>query len=120
MTYKRNKDAKVRPPRPNPSQANRPKWLKVPESLIDIWRVSTFRTGRWTLVCHVTSEDQAYIEAAKLVNGKPFWSEQDARIEHKAGLRIGDKLYLVNVLPIKVLPPLVPKPISSENENPPS
>lgn len=79
--------------------------VSVPEGCTDIWRVSEVRKNRWKEVGIYTNEDYAYSVADKIMkhNGATHVS-----VAHKAAIMIGDKTYLVNVLPIRVNTSVLP------------
>jgi hypothetical protein len=101
-----------------PSQRKRPKWFKVPNGLIDVWRVSHHKpsgngSSQWVLAGFFSSEEKAFDNADSLWLSLPLSSRTGIRVEHKAGLFIENKLYLVGVAPIKFKDD-VPEPDKSD------
>lgn len=82
-----------------PSQRPRPRRVATPPGMIDVWRVSHHTTGdRWELAGFYKKEENAWVRADEI------WKRGDSRglrVEHKAGIDVNGKMYLVNVLPIK-------------------
>lgn len=82
-----------------PSLRRRPKWGLCPVGMIDVWRVS-YRSAKdkWTLSGYFKKEVSAWSLADQL------WEQGHGtglRVEHKAGISVNGKLYLVNILPIQ-------------------
>jgi hypothetical protein len=88
-----------------PSKRKRPHWVSVPPPLIDLWRVFYNNAGKYTLICFCFDVDQAYAEADKVWERLSMNEKSSVRIDHKGALVIQGKVYLVNVLPIKVMAP---------------
>ena len=83
-----------------PSTRRRPKWLKIPEGLINLWRLSHHEGNNvWRVDGIFKGEEAAYAKADEI------WAVNRSRscpirVEHKAGIEINGKLYVVNVIPV--------------------
>ncbi len=95
---------------PKPSQRTRPKWVKAPQGLIDIWRVShRDANDRWTVVGIFKIEDAAYKAADYHWDRLGIHLRRSVSVDHKAAIEVNKKFYVVNILPFKFTepPPLV-------------
>ncbi len=83
-----------------PSMRRRPGWAKCLEGMIDVWRVSHRTQGdHYEFAGYYAKEGNAWLKADEMYKeGK----RAGLRVEHKAGINVNGKLFLVNIKPIQL------------------
>jgi hypothetical protein len=100
----RSFDPKYLPSRKKPPLSRR---MKVPEGLIELWRVSTNMTASktWDVICVTRNCDYAFALADAIYVHSNKWSH--VHVEHKAGVEVNGHLYVVNLRASKETVPSV-------------
>jgi hypothetical protein len=80
-----------------PSQRKPKRRFKIPEGLVQVWAVRSFHGKQVVTYGYYVDEDRAYAHADEVHE-----HDRNVYVENKGGYAVDGKMYLVNVLPIKV------------------